>query len=114
MVDVDGRTPSTFETFDYAPDSSQWTVTTRNNCVICGDEKLEEICKSPDSPVYLGCTDSQVEDAQFLDMVSDTCENCDGLQVRNYLSIEVVWGEAHADAVGGVWRRHHRLFATFL
>ena len=94
--------------------SSDWKISERQSCIICESEELQEVVAFPNFPVYLGCTDKSSTHDEFLDMVFDSCENCDGLQVRKFPPLEIVYGEAHADAVGGVWRRHHRAFSNFL
>ncbi len=87
----------------------------RTRCTISGKEDLEPLYTFPQFPVFMGCMDQPEAADLKVDMSWSISRGSGLIQLKNLLPLEVLYPESHgAGAVGALWERHHRAFASFL
>ncbi|WP_293749409.1 methyltransferase domain-containing protein [uncultured Paraglaciecola sp.] len=74
---------------------------------------MEPLICLKDFPVFIGCTSQSPEQDCFADMNWHICPESGCIQLLKLLPPEVIYGEYHSEAVGGVWSDHHDEFVLF-
>ncbi len=89
-------------------------VQVREECVICGEHKLESIYQIEDFPVYAGVVTGPPENDIVYDLEFACCKRCDTIQLNKLAPLSEVYVANHNDAVGPTWAAHHDCFAAFI
>lgn len=90
-------------------------VIEREQCAITGVPDLEPLYTFPDFPVFMGCLDQAAEQDIKQDMSWSISKGSGLIQLRKLLPLHVLYPESHgAGAVGALWEKHHKSFATFV
>lgn len=89
-------------------------ITARKKSLLTGLNTLEPLYTLKSFPVFIGCTSEDKKKDLRADMVFDICKNTGFIQLRNLLPLEVIYGQYHSEAVGGVWKEHHQKFSEFI
>jgi hypothetical protein len=87
----------------------------RDQCAVTGGFDLEPLYDFPNFPVFMGCL-SQPEDMDLKQNMSWCISRDSGLiQLKKLLPLDILYPESHgAGAVGAMWEKHHRAFASFV
>jgi hypothetical protein len=90
-------------------------VIERDQCAVTGQPDLEPLYDFPNFPVFMGCL-SQPENMDLKQDMSWWISRGSGLiQLKKLLPLDILYPESHgAGAVGALWERHHRAFASFV
>ena len=86
----------------------------RQNCVISGTSKLNDLFTYKDFPAFIGCTDQDKEHDIKSDLRIIISEPYGILQVERLLPLEVVYSGFHSEAIGPTWDEHHIEFSNFV
>lgn len=87
----------------------------RKKCVICESEFLTEKLVLSGFPISMGTSDNPVNEDEFLDQFWDECGECGQIQLRNTVSLEILYHQSHnTEVVGDTWVRHHLSFMEFI
>ena len=87
----------------------------RTRCELAQTEDLEPLAVFKDFPVFMGCTHGPASDDVLSDMCWSISRSSGLIQLDQLLPLELLYPEAHGSgAVGGIWRRHHQEFASFV
>lgn len=90
-------------------------VIERDQCAVSGHSDLESLYNFPNFPVFMGCL-SQPENMDLKQDMSWWISRGSGLiQLKKLLPLDILYPESHgAGAVGALWEKHHRAFASFV
>ena len=90
-------------------------VIERDQCAVTDHSDLEPLYDFPNFPVFMGCL-SQPENMDLRQDMSWWISRGSGLiQLKKLLPLDILYPESHgAGAVGTLWEKHHREFATFV
>lgn len=77
-------------------------------------QTLEPLYSLKKFPVFIGCTEQKQADDLFADMDFDICTKTGLIQLRKLLPLDLIYGQYHSEAVGGIWKKHHQEFAQFV
>lgn len=86
----------------------------RSTSVLTGKNNLEHLYTLKDLPVFMGCTNTAVQDDLVVDMIWDICRDTGIIQLRNLIPPDVLYLNQHNDGIGSVWREHYTDFARFI
>ena len=90
-------------------------LTERNTCCICRSPKLVPFKDIRQFPVYMGVTSEKFPDDILVDQNWVTCANCDTLQLKRLIPLEVLYQKNHhSSVVGDMWKNHHERFSNFV
>lgn len=88
---------------------------TRLVCCICGASDLEKKLTIKNFPVYMGVTDSAKDSDLYSHQTWTECQSCGCLQLRDLLSLNLIYqANHHTEVVGEVWHDHHIAFSDFI
>lgn len=85
--------------------------------MICGSTSFEPTWQMTDFPAFMGVADlnSPVEDDLVATLDISSCEYCFCPQLRWLVDPEILYHQSHgAGSTGGIWARHHEVFADFV
>ena len=86
----------------------------RNNCEICGYNKLQEIYCLKNMPVKIGVSE-QNKIFDYSDMIFMQCEYCKNVQLYDLVAPEIVYSVNHnVSVVGKIWQEHNISFSQFI
>jgi hypothetical protein len=87
----------------------------RHQCAVTGLSDLEQLYNFPNFPVFMGCL-NQPENMDLKQNMSWWISRGSGLiQLKQLLPLDILYPESHgAGAVGALWEKHHRAFASFV
>jgi hypothetical protein len=87
----------------------------RDRCAVTGQADLEPLYNFLNFPVFMGCS-NEPEDMDLKQDMSWWISRGSGLiQLKKLLPLDVLYPESHgAGAVGTMWVKHHRAFASFI
>lgn len=86
----------------------------RTKSLITNKETLEHLYTLKQFPVFIGCTEKPQSEDVREDMIFDICTESGMIQLRNLLPLDVVYNQFHSEALGEVWKAHHKAFAEFI
>ena len=85
----------------------------RKQCFLCKSKDLEEICKIKSFPIFMGSTKQKIEEDRYEDLTFQKCCNCGSVQIKNLIPLNILYKDAHNNAIGGTWASHHSQFSEF-
>lgn len=90
-------------------------VIERDSCAVTGHSDLEPLYDFPNFPIFMGCL-NQPENIDLKQDMSWWISRGSGLiQLKKLLPLDILYPESHgAGAVGALWEKHHRTFASFV
>lgn len=87
----------------------------RTKCVICNQNYLKKFIEINKFPIYMGCTDSAIQEDIYCDQEWVICENCGCVQLVRLLDPSILYSSGHqSGAIGETWISHHQEFANFI
>lgn len=87
----------------------------RRRCVVCDSVLLTTFFEIAEFPVYMGTTTEPHKEDAFFDQEWQECADCNGVQLRNPISLEILYKENHHNQpIGKLWQDHHEYFARFV
>lgn len=89
-------------------------IITRKCSIIDGDNHMEELFRLKDFPIYMGTTEQDKKKDLFYDLIYEINAMNGEVQIRDLISEDDLYQEAHYNNVGSGWRDHHRAFAEFM
>lgn len=89
-------------------------IITRNASIIDGDDHMEELFRLKNFPVHMGVTGQDETDDLFCDLIYDINVMNGEVQIRDVISEENLYQEAHYNNIGNGWKEHHHAFAEFV
>lgn len=87
---------------------------TRKCSIIDGDDHMEELLRLKNFPMYMGVTEQDKKNDLFYDLIYEINTTNGEVQIRDLISEDDLYKEAHYNNIGNGWRDHHRAFAEFL
>ena len=85
----------------------------RKSCVMCGGS-LEDVCQFDNFPIYMGVTDLPIQSDLYGDMVFSKCQECNAVQLKKLVPLDILYAKGHAAVIGDTWNRHHEEFYEFI
>ena len=86
----------------------------RGECVITGKNDLELLSSFKEFPIYMGCVDASDEVDLYSDMDWYISKEAGFIQLKHLIPLDILYAKQHVQAVGTIWREHHKLFAKFI
>ncbi len=86
----------------------------RNKSIITYKENLEFLYKFESFPVFIGCTDTPIEDDILSDMTWMICRDSGMIQLKNLLPLDIVYSKYHSEGIGAIWELHHHKLSNFI
>ncbi len=86
----------------------------RNKDMYLENRDLEYLYTMNRFPVYCGVTDILEKEDQFEDLEWMISKGSGMIQLGKLLPLEVLYSVSHNSSYGGIWKRHHEEFASFL
>lgn len=62
----------------------------------------------------MGTTTQETKEDISADMIFSKCKNCNLIQLRNLIPLEVLYKNSHNQPIGKTWIDHHKKFADFV
>ena len=85
----------------------------RNKCVICENTKFCTLKNVKNSPVYMGA--SKGEEYYFNDLKFVSCNNCNTIQLKELIPLEILYKNNHnTEVIGQLWKEHNERFSEFI
>lgn len=85
----------------------------RKQCVSCNG-KIKEEYTIKNFPIYMGISHDPPSQDKYADMVFAKCADCQCIQMKNLIPLEVLYENGHAGSVGKTWQLHHKKFADLI
>ncbi len=85
----------------------------RNSCISCGSD-LEDQYTIEKFPIFMGTTTQEIKEDISADMIFSKCKNCNLIQLRDLIPLEVLYKNSHNQPIGKTWVDHHKKFADFV
>ena len=85
----------------------------RKHCIMCGGS-IQDIYTFKEFPIYMGTTSQSQHEDIYCNMIFTACGQCGCVQLKNLIPLEILYAEAHNDATGETWSRHHTEFCDFI
>ena len=90
-------------------------VISRNKCVLTGRSDLVDLTTFENFPIFMGATNQDSSLDRFMDMKWTYSLSSQIIQLLDLPKLEDQYIEqTTTDAVGQVWKEHHKLFAKFI
>ncbi len=86
----------------------------RDSCVFTDKNDLEPIYDFDDFPIFMGCTERPIEEDIKSSMSWWISKGSGSIQLNPLVPLDVLYGQPHNDAFGGVWEQHHSQFSKFI
>ncbi len=87
---------------------------TRNKSILSHNSVLEHLHTFKQVPISIGCTLEDEKKDILIDQEWDICQDTGIIQLRDPLSLELVYKYPHNDAFGTSWDNHFRKFSSFI
>jgi hypothetical protein len=85
----------------------------RKQCVSCNG-KIKEEYTIKNFPIYMGISHDPPNQDKYADMVFAKCTDCQCVQMKNLIPLDILYENAHNQSVGKTWLLHHKKFAEFI
>ena len=87
----------------------------RTNDILNKVKDIEEIFTFKQFPIYMGVTESPIEDDIFVDMKWGASKSTGIVQLMDLIPLDLLYRNFHNPGVtGGIWEKHHKNFADFI
>lgn len=86
----------------------------RDTCVFTGKRDLEHLHTFRSFPIFMGCTEQPFSEDLFADMSWFVSRGSGSLQLNPLLPLEILYGQPHNEAIGGIWQQHHDELSQFV
>jgi hypothetical protein len=86
----------------------------RTHCMCCNKSELEVFYKTPPIPAFQGCVTTAAKEDIAAPQEWALCAHCGTIMLKSYMPLELIYMDAHATSLGGIWDEHHFHFATFV
>jgi len=83
----------------------------RNTCIMCNG-RIRDIYTLKNFPIYMGVSYENSEDL-YSDKIFSVCSDCDCVQIKNLIPLDLLYGKSHNAAIGKTWDKHHLEFCKF-
>ena len=87
---------------------------TRNKSLLSQNSVLEHLHTFKQVPISMGCTPEDQTGDILIDQEWDICQDTGIIQLRDPLSLELVYKYPHNDAFGTSWDNHFSEFSSFI
>jgi predicted SAM-dependent methyltransferase len=84
-----------------------------NNCFFCNNRKNILIADVIDVPLVLGCTIQKNNEDKTISYQVFKCSSCELIFTNANLD-EIAYASIHSEAVGNIWKEHHKKFYEFI
>lgn len=86
----------------------------RKNCAICESGNLVDFLTIKEMPAFMGVTE-EVNTGVKADMILCECQNCNNVQLRHLLDLNIIYSINHnTEIVGDLWNNHYTSFLKFV
>ena len=85
----------------------------RKHCFLCKSSNLQVVSKIENFPIFMGATQQNIEEDIYEDLIFQKCCDCGSVQTKKLIPLNVLYKDAHANAVGATWNSHHNQFSEF-
>ncbi len=92
----------------------QLALIKRDKSLVTGKKNLEHLVTYRHYPIFIGCTDEPISRDLFVDMSFSICRDSGIVQLDNLVPPDILYSRYHSEALGGVWKKHHEEFVSFL
>ncbi|MDB5038993.1 MAG: Methyltransferase [Bacteriovoracaceae bacterium] len=86
----------------------------RSGCVLTQNRDLEFLHSFKDFPIFMGCTSRPLAEDLHEDMNWFISRSSGVIQLNPLIPPEILYANAHNEALGGVWTQHHAEFSAFI
>jgi len=86
----------------------------RSNSVISKKNNLEHLHTFKNFPIFMGCTDKNINEDLFADMKWEIDPLTGLIQLSKLIPMEILYAEQHMDATGATWARYNKELAQFI
>jgi len=86
----------------------------RKNSILTGKDNLENLVTLKKFPVFLGCTDQDIKEDIFADMVWKIDPETGIIQLTELIPLEIIYQSQHVDGIGNTWESYYENFASFI
>lgn len=86
----------------------------RSSSVISGKENLEHLYTFRDFPVFMGCTDNDIEEDISADMIWEIDPDTGIIQLSKLIPMDILYMHQHMDATGATWAKYNEALADFI
>lgn len=86
----------------------------REKSCITGIDNLEHLYTFKDFPIFMGCTDSEVEKDILADMSWYIDPKSGFIQLTKLIPLDILYMHQHMDATGATWTRYNNSLADFI
>jgi len=83
------------------------------DCFFCKNLKTSLKIKITDAPLVLGCTSKTKNNDDLISYNVYQCQHCNLVFTDANLD-EMAYSQVHSEAVGKIWKEHHKLFSEFV
>ena len=81
---------------------------------MCGSENIGTSYTLNNFPIFMGVTTQPKEDDVSCDKIIGICSDCNCVQMKNLIPLEVLYENNHNSVVGKTWEKHHNEFCDFI
>lgn len=89
-------------------------MVTRRESILDGDIHMEELFRLKNFPAYMGTTAQNRDKDLFFDLIYEINTVNGEVQIRDLISEQDLYQEAHYNNIGSGWKGHHQAFAEFV
>lgn len=87
----------------------------RDKNIITGSSNMEELHSLNEYPIFMGCTDQDIEKDLRIEQTWEICRDSGIIQLKKLVPLEILYSNHHnSGAVGNTWMDHHEKFSEFI
>lgn len=86
----------------------------RDKSLITGLNNLEELVEYNQFPIYIGCTDKDINEDLKANLKFMICKDSGCIQSFFLLPLNILYSGKFAEALGEKWKKHHQKFCQFI
>ena len=86
----------------------------REKSCITGNKDLEHLYTHKNFPIFMGCTDKEIEKDLLVDMSWFIDPSCGFIQLTKLIPLDVLYMDQHMDATGATWARYNIALSEFI
>lgn len=86
----------------------------REKSCITGNKDLEHLYTHKNFPIFMGCTDKEIEKDLLVDMSWFIDPSCGFIQLTKLIPLDILYMDQHMDATGATWARYNIALSEFI
>lgn len=86
----------------------------REKSCITGNKDLEHLYTHKNFPIFMGCTDKEIEKDILVDMSWFIDPSCGFIQLTKLIPLDILYMDQHMDATGATWARYNIALSEFI